>query len=55
MEYNQQSHPHFPEDRDAPAANQNHSFIDYFIFVLIAFSTLFTVSFSLYIILVKYF
>ncbi|MDQ3020255.1 MAG: hypothetical protein M3R36_06765 [Bacteroidota bacterium] len=53
--YEQQSHPHFPEDRDAPTINQKNSFLDYLLFGLIAFLTLTTVSLSIYIIVVKYF
>ncbi|MEO8210328.1 MAG: hypothetical protein ABI840_07180 [bacterium] len=53
--YEQQSHPHFPEDKDAPIINQKNSFPDYLLFGLIAFLTLTTVSLSIYIIVVKYF
>ncbi len=53
--YEHQNHQHFPEDRDAPLGDQKNSFFDYLLFGLIAFSTLFTVSFSIYIIMVKYF
>jgi hypothetical protein len=61
-----QENTHFPEDHDAPALNLKKSFlrefyekyhrpVDYLVFGLLSISTLVTVSFSIYIIAVKYF
>ncbi len=57
---------HFPEDRDAPEPLEKRSFIgeiyskhknpfDIMIFILISAMTLTTVSFSIYIVISKYF
>jgi hypothetical protein len=57
---------HYPEDPDAPSVKENYSavrrfylnnkkFIDYSAAGLLLISTAFTVSFSLYIIVVKFF
>lgn len=58
------NHHHFPEDKDAPVIQtsflkefyeKNKNPFDYIIFGLITVITLFTVSFSIYIFIVKYF
>lgn len=57
--------PHFPEDKDSPVINSNSSslkelhfrkkkFFDMLIFSFILFITILTISFSMYILLVKY-
>lgn len=64
QETGQQGHSHFPEDRDAPVIKESffkkfygkhRTVVDYFVFALISTATLLIVSFSIYIISVKYF
>lgn len=45
----------FPEDKDAPLINSgNRKYADILVFIVILFTTILTVSFSIYILIVKY-